>query len=136
MMLASGKPSLDLLLVASHPTMARSLRTGLEEEGFAVHSVDNPDKAQDLLRSRAFTVIIVDIPADKDHAVLQNWRQAHITTPVLILSTPGSSLEKLNAHGLGPGAFLAKPFGFDDLLDRLALLTEPKTSLARKESSR
>ncbi len=103
--------------------MARSLRTGLEEEGFAVHSVDDPDKAQDLLGSRKFAVVIVDIPANKEMVVLQTWRRACIATPLLILSTPGSPLENLNDLGLGPGAFLAKPFSFNHLLNRLALLT-------------
>ena len=116
-------PSRDLLLVESHRSLARSLRTGLEEEGFEVHSVDDPDKAPDLLHSQKFAAIIVDIPTDTDGQMVHRWRQSGITTPVLILSTPGSPWERLAELGLGPGAFLAKPFSFDVLLDCLARLT-------------
>ena len=116
-------PCRDLLLIESHRSLARSLRTGLEEEGFGVHSVDDPHKAPALLHTKEFAAIIVDIPPDTDGQVVERWRQSGITTPVLILSTPGSQLEKFNELGLGPGAFLAKPFAFDALLDRLATLT-------------
>ena len=122
--LPSGTSQLELLLVESHRSLARSLRAGLEEEGFGVHSVDDPDKSQALLGSREFAAIIVDIPTDNDGRIVRQWRQSGITTPVLILAAPGNSLEKLADSGLGPGAFLAKPFAFDDLLNRLALLTE------------
>jgi len=116
-------PSRDLLLVESHRSLARSLRTGLEEEGFGVHAVFDADKTPALLSCRKYAAIIVDIPTDTDGQMIHRWRQSGITTPVLILSTPGSPLENFNELGLGPGAFLAKPFGFDTLLDRLATLT-------------
>lgn len=114
---------MELLLVEANRPLARSLKIGLGEEGFTVHALDDPDRALALLRSRQFAAIIVDIAPGQDAAVLQNWRQARITTPVLVLSTPGSPLELLNERGLGPGTFLAKPFSFEDLLNRLALLT-------------
>jgi DNA-binding response OmpR family regulator len=126
---------MDLLLVEAHGPLARHLGSGLEEEGFAVHFLKDPDKAQDLLRSRKMAVVILDIALDRGQTVLQNWRRAGIVEPVLVLSAPGSPLEKVNELGLGPGAFLAKPFGFDDLLDRLAVLTNHNSSLARKEST-
>ena len=114
---------MELLLVEANRSLARSLKTGLGEEGFTVHSLDDPERALALLRSRQFAAIIVDVAPGREAAMLENWRQAQITTPVLVLSTPGSSLESLNERGLGPGAFLAKPFSFDDLLNRLAHLT-------------
>jgi DNA-binding response OmpR family regulator len=125
--LPSGTPNLDLLLIESHRSLARSLRTGLEEEGFAVHAVDDPDNTQALLSSRQFAAIIVDIPA-ADGNIVQFWRQSGITTPVLVLSSPENPLENLTELGLGPGAFLVKPFAFDDLLHRLALLTGRESS--------
>src|SRR5437867_9379863 len=124
MMLASGSPNRELLLVESHPAMARSLRTGLEEEGFLVHAVDDAGKARDLLSARQFAVIIVDIAADTELTELPKWRQACNSTPLLILSAPGNSTAKRDDLGFARDAFLAKPFAFDDLLNRLALLIE------------
>src|SRR5947199_7931 len=104
---------MELLLVESYRPMARILRTGLEEEGIAVRMTDDPDKAKDLLGSGTYDVILLDLTDEKELAVLRNWRQAQITTPVLTLSIPGGRIEKLKDLGLGPGSWLSKPFGFD-----------------------
>jgi two-component system, OmpR family, response regulator TctD len=114
---------MQILLVETNRPLARSLQTGLAEEGFSVQALHDPQGALDLLRSQPFAVVIVDIPPGRETGLLQSWRQARISTPVLVLSSPGSSLEKFHENGLGPGAFLAKPFSFDELLQRLATLT-------------
>jgi DNA-binding response OmpR family regulator len=125
---------MELLLVEANGPLARSLRTGLEEEGFSVHAVRDLHEAQVVLSCRQFAAIIVDISPNQAEAVLQTWRRAAITAPVLVLSAPGCPLENLNGVGLGPGAFLAKPFGFDALLNELGMLTRNHSSLAPKES--
>jgi two-component system, OmpR family, response regulator len=113
---------MELLLVERYRPLARILRMGLEEEGFAVNTVEDPDTARDFLASMSCQVILLDLPAEQELAVLRKWRTAKINTPVLFLSNPGSLIEKLNDLGLGPGTSLRKPFGFDELLERLRLL--------------
>jgi two-component system OmpR family response regulator len=113
---------MELLVVENHRLFARILRTSLEEEGFAVRIVDDPAKAKALLAAETYDVVLLDLLPQNESAVLRDWRQARINTPVLFLSSPASSMEHLNDLGLGPGASLSKPFHFEDLLSWLRLL--------------
>src|SRR6516165_10007986 len=109
---------MELLLVEAYAPLARVLRMGLTEEGFVVTTANGLDKARDLLNARKFDVVLLDPPAPMGQGALQEWRRARITTPVLLLTPPGRHLAN-GQEAEGPVAFLAKPFRFDDLLDRL-----------------
>jgi two-component system OmpR family response regulator len=113
---------MKLLLVESYGPLARGLRRGLEEEGFNVTLAEDLRHAGRLLESQSHDVILLDIPRQVEFALLQYWRRAGISTPVLFFCVPGSRADQFNDLGLGPTALITKPFRFDDLLSQLRKL--------------
>lgn len=113
---------MKLLLVESYRPLARGLQRGLEEEGFAVTLADDVRHAMCMLNSQCHGVVLLDIPRQIELALLQHWRRAGISTPVLFFSVPGSRADQFNDLGLGPAALITKPFRFDDLLSQLRRL--------------
>ena len=113
---------MKLLLVESYRPLARGLQRGLEEEGFAVTRADDVRHAMRILESQCPDVVLLDIPRQIEFALLQYWRRAGISTPVLFFSVPGCRADQFNDLGLGPAALITKPFRFDDLLSQLRRL--------------
>ncbi len=112
-----------VLLVEPYPVLARVLRTGLEEEGIAVHSFESLTQAKRVFCLNSFNVIILDPPREDEFSELIMLADAKCSTPVLLLSVPGEAEQKHENH-IGTIARLIKPFQFEELLDRLRVLTE------------
>ena len=112
---------MKILLLEPNPMLARALLRGLGEERITVNLATDLSHAKRLADSRHFDVVVLDVPAQMQSAVLRYWRRMRIECPVLFLSMPGNDAEKFHDY-LAPAAFLAKPFQFDDLLDQLRSL--------------
>jgi two-component system, OmpR family, response regulator len=126
---------MKILLVESYGPLARGLRRGLEEEGFAVTLADDVRHATRMLKSQCHDVVLLDIPRQIEFPLLQYWRRAGISTPVLFFFVPGSRADQFNDMGLGPAALITKPFRFDDLLSQLRRLGAfPSKALLLSES--
>lgn len=113
---------MKILLVESYGPLARGLRRGLEEEGFAVTLADDVRQAMRMLQTQCHDVVLLDIPRQIHFALLQYWRRAGISIPVLFFFVPGSCADEFNDLGLGPAALIPKPFQFDDLVGQLRRL--------------
>jgi DNA-binding NtrC family response regulator len=113
---------MKLLLVEPYGPLARGLQRGLEEEGFSVTLAEDLRHAVRLLKSLSYDVVLLDIPRQIEFALLQYWRRAGISTPVLFFFVPGSRADQFDNLGLGPAAHITKPFRFDDLLRQLRRL--------------
>jgi DNA-binding response OmpR family regulator len=113
-----------VLLVEDNKTIVRSLRQGLEEEGFAVDVAFDGEEGCHKALAISYDVIILDLmlPKMDGLTVLREWRKKGLGTHVLVLTARGSTPDKV--HGLDTGAddYLAKPFEFDELLARLRAL--------------
>ena len=106
------------LLIVPHPVLARALARGLAEEGFAVTAAHSHEEGDRAARTGDHDVIILDTrrPDEDDRALLGRWRGGGLTTPVLLLTTPGSGLAGVADD------FLVKPFAWEELLARLQRL--------------
>jgi len=113
-----------LLYVEDDPRLARNVKRGLEEEGFAVDiSVDGEDGLF-MAMNCPYDVVILDrmLPKMEGLAVLASMRKAGNKTPVLVLTALGETGEKISGLDIGADDYLAKPFAFDELLARLRAL--------------
>jgi len=113
-----------LLYVEDDPRLARNVKRGLEEEGFAVDiSIDGEDGLFMALNC-PYDVVVLDrmLPKMDGLHVLAAMRKEGNKTPVLVLTALGETDEKISGLDAGADDYLAKPFAFDELLARLRAL--------------
>lgn len=113
-----------VLLVEDHKPLARSLRRGLEEEGYAVDLAEDGEVADYKARATGYDVVILDImlPKIDGLTLLKKWREDGVKTHVLMLTAKDTTLDKVTGLDYGADDYLAKPFQFDELLARLRAL--------------
>jgi two-component system OmpR family response regulator len=121
-----------LLLVEDEPTLRRQLRQALEGAGYAVDEADNGRDAQFLGETESFDAVVLDLglPVLDGLSVLQRWRAAGRTMPVLILTARDNWSEKVAGIDAGADDYLTKPFHTEELLARLRALIRRASGLA------
>ena len=110
-----------LLMVEDESKLAASLRKKLGEAGYVVDVAGDGIEAEFLGREVEYDAIILDLglPERSGLEVLKNWREAGITTPVLILTARDSWQDKVTGLQAGSDDYLAKPFHNEELLARV-----------------
>lgn len=114
-----------ILLVEDQIQMVRMLRQGLEEEGFAVDTATDGEEGDVKARTTPYDVIILDqmLPKVDGLTLLKRWREAGITTHVLMFTAKGTTADKVAGLDTGADDYLPKAeFSFDELCARLRAL--------------
>ncbi len=121
-----------LLLVEDDPTLRAQLRTGLAAAGYAVDEADNGRDALHLGATEPFDAVVLDLglPQLDGLSVLQRWREAGLTLPVLILTARDGWHDKVAGIDAGADDYLTKPFHTEELLARLRALIRRAHGLA------
>jgi two-component system, OmpR family, alkaline phosphatase synthesis response regulator PhoP len=102
-----------------------ALRTGLEDsfagEGYEVTAVADGDAAHELIFSRHFEGIILDLmlPGRGGLQLLRELREQNMATPVLLLTARGEENDKVLGLELGADDYVTKPFGIRELVARV-----------------
>lgn len=115
---------MKILLIEDHKPLARALKQGLEEEGFAVDVATDGEEGQYKATTASYDVIILDLmlPKIDGLTLLQNWRKSGLETHVLVLTAKGSIEDKVRGLDVGADDYLTKPFELDELLARVRAL--------------
>ncbi|MSR32805.1 MAG: response regulator transcription factor [Gemmataceae bacterium] len=115
---------MKILLVEDHRLLARAVKQGLEEEGFAVDTAANGEEGDFKSRGATYDVIILDImlPMEDGLSLLKKWRKAGMQSHILLLTAMGSMEDKVRGLDLGADDYLAKPFELEELLARVRAL--------------
>jgi DNA-binding response OmpR family regulator len=119
------------LIVEDDPNLADSVKSGLEESGYAVDRVSNGPDALDMVSVYEYDVIILDImlPGMDGFAVCQKIRLQHIQSPILMLTARYREEDKVQGLDCGADDYLVKPFSYPELFARLrALIRRSKGS--------
>lgn len=114
-----------ILLVEDYLPMARSLRQGFEDEGFAVDTATDGEEADVKARTTPYDVIILDqmLPKVDGLTLLKRWRAAEITTHVLMLTAKGETSDKVAGLDSGADDYLSKAnLSFEELCARVRAL--------------
>jgi DNA-binding response OmpR family regulator len=113
-----------VLLVEDHKPLARALRQGLEEEGFAIDVAHDGEEGDYKARSAEYDAVILDLmlPKIDGLTLLQNWRRDGLKTHVLVLTARGAIEDKVRGLDLGADDYLTKPFELEELFARLRAL--------------
>jgi DNA-binding response OmpR family regulator len=113
-----------VLLVEDHKPLARALKRGLEEDGFAVDLAEDGEEADFKARSTTYDVIVLDLmlPKIDGLTLLKHWRRDGIKTHILVLTAKDTTEDKVRGLDLGGDDYLTKPFQLEELLARLRAL--------------
>jgi heavy metal response regulator len=120
---------MKLLLVEDEKKVARFIKKGLEEEGYAVDLASDGQIGLSMGLDGVHDVIILDInlPAMSGLEILKNLRRENIFTPVLLLTVRATIEDKVIGLDTGADDYLPKPFSFQELLARVRALLRRRT---------
>jgi two-component system OmpR family response regulator len=121
-----------ILLVEDDPDLSRQLKQALADAGYALDYAADGEEAQFLGETEPYDAVILDLglPKVDGVSVLERWRRAGVTSPVLILTARGAWSEKVTGFDAGADDYLTKPFHTEELLARLRALVRRATGHA------
>lgn len=113
-----------LLIVEDEPGIVAYLKRSLEQEGFVVETCTDGSEALDMLLTRPYDVVTLDIllPSMNGYEVCRNAREQGVTTPILMLTAKDGEYDEADAFEMGADDFLRKPFSLVVLVARLRAL--------------
>lgn len=114
-----------VLVVEDEIKMARLLKRGLEEEGYAVDLAANGTDALWFAKENSYDAIVLDLmlPDVDGFDVCRSIRQAGQWSPVLMLTARDAVADRVSGLDAGADDYLTKPFSFAELLARLRALS-------------
>lgn len=117
------------LLVEDDKDLARQLGEALAENGYAVDTAYDGEEGHFLGDTEPYDVIVLDIglPVMDGIEVLEQWRAAEISTPVLILTARDRWREKIAGLDAGADDYVTKPFQMEEVLARIRALVRRST---------
>jgi DNA-binding response OmpR family regulator len=113
-----------VLVVEDHRELAATIAVGLRREGMAVDLAFDGEEALRLSRREGYDVVVLDRDLPKLHGdhVCRTLVQRGTPSRVLMLTASGAIEERVEGLSLGADDYLAKPFGFAELVARIRAL--------------
>jgi two-component system OmpR family response regulator len=124
-----------VLVVEDEPALALRLQRALEGADFAVDVAYDGEEGWHLGDTEPYDAIVLDLglPRIDGITILQRWRKAGRSIPVLILTARGRWSEKMAGFNAGADDYVTKPFELDEIVYRLRALIRRAAGHARPE---
>jgi two-component system, OmpR family, KDP operon response regulator KdpE len=111
---------LKVLVVDDEPPIRKLLRMGLGTQGYQTIDAPNARAALDLMSSTPDLVILdLGLPDMQGHELLSMIRSRNPSIPIIVLSSRGDEVGKVQALDFGADDYVTKPFGMEELLARM-----------------
>ncbi len=113
-----------VLVVEDEVKMARAIRRGLEQEGYAVDTAADGNDGWFHASENPYDAIVLDVmlPGLDGFEVCRRLRAAGSWAPVLMLTARDATFDRIGGLDAGADDYLVKPFAFGELLARLRAL--------------
>ncbi len=124
-----------ILVVEDDTNLNRQLKEALTESGYAVDVAFDGEEGHFLGDTEPYDAIVLDIglPQMDGLSVLEEWRRAGKTTPVLLLTARDRWSDKVQGIDAGADDYVAKPFHMEEVLARIRALVRRAAGLASNE---
>ena len=124
-----------ILVVEDDTNLNRQLKEALTEAGYAVDVAFDGEEGHFLGDTEPYDAIVLDIglPQMDGLSVLEEWRRAGKTTPVLLLTARDRWSDKVQGIDAGADDYVAKPFHMEEVLARIRALVRRSAGLASNE---
>jgi two-component system, OmpR family, KDP operon response regulator KdpE len=111
---------LKVLIVDDEPPIRKLLRTGLGTQGYQTIDAPNAKTALELMADKPDLVILdLGLPDMQGLDLLRQIRARREDIPIVVLSSRGDEVAKVEALDLGADDYVTKPFGMEELLARM-----------------
>lgn len=116
-----SEPLLEVLLVEDDQVLARSIKRGLQDQGYRIHAAPDLAQADRVMARQTIDLLLLDLglPDGSGFDFLHRFRSVHGNTPVLILTAQDTVADKIKGLDLGADDYLVKPFDFQELCARI-----------------
>jgi DNA-binding response OmpR family regulator len=125
-----------VLIVEDEQNIAKYLKQGLKEQGYAVDLAYTGLESLDWIDVVKYDIILLDIllPEMDGFTVCQEIRKRNVWTPVLMLTARDAIDDRVTGLDVGADDYLCKPFALRELLARIRALSRrtmdgPRTTL-------
>ena len=124
-----------ILVVEDDINLNRQLKEALTDAGYAVDVAFDGEEGHFLGDTEPYDAIVLDIglPQMDGLSVLEEWRRAGKTTPVLLLTARDRWSDKVQGIDAGADDYVAKPFHMEEVLARIRALVRQAAGLASNE---
>src|SRR5688572_11298992 len=115
---------MKVLVVEDEMQVSAFIKQGLEEQSFEVDVAYDGQIAARLALSRDYDVILLDIviPGINGFDLCKIIKKEKSNQPVLMLTTLGTTADKVTGFDVGADDYLLKPFEFEELTARIKAL--------------
>jgi two-component system KDP operon response regulator KdpE len=111
---------LKILVIDDEPPIRKLLRMGLSTQGYEILEAQNGKASLDLLaRNPDLIILDLGLPDIQGLELLRKIRTRNERVPIVVLSSRGDEVGKVQALDLGADDYVTKPFGMDELLARM-----------------
>ena len=126
-----------LLVIEDDRDLNRQIVSALEQAGYAVDKALNGEEGQFLGETEPYDAVVLDLglPKKDGISVLESWRKAGRTMPVLILTARDRWSDKVQGMDAGADDYVAKPFHMEEVLARLRALVRRAAGHASSQFS-
>jgi len=113
-----------ILVVEDDVELARQIARTLEGVGYTIDVAHDGEEGEFLGDTEPYDAVVLDLglPVVDGLTVLERWRAAGRTMPVLILTARETWSEKVSGFDKGADDYVTKPFNMEELLARLRAL--------------
>lgn len=124
-----------ILVVEDDTNLNRQLKEALTEAGYVVDVAFDGEEGHFLGDTEPYDAVVLDIglPQMDGLSVLEEWRRAGKTTPVLLLTARDRWSDKVQGIDAGADDYVAKPFHMEEVLARLRALVRRAAGHASNE---
>jgi two-component system KDP operon response regulator KdpE len=111
---------LRVLVIDDEPPIRKLLRMGLTSQGYQILEAANGKTGLDLLAENPDLVVLdLGLPDMQGLDLLRTIRARSESVPIVVLSSRGDEVVKVEALDLGADDYVTKPFGMEELLARM-----------------
>ncbi|CAN7189647.1 transcriptional regulator [Devosia riboflavina] len=124
-----------ILVVEDDTNLNRQLKEALTEAGYVVDVAFDGEEGHFLGDTEPYDAVVLDIglPQMDGLSVLEEWRRAGKTLPVLLLTARDRWSDKVQGIDAGADDYVAKPFHMEEVLARLRALVRRAAGHASNE---
>ncbi|OIN58762.1 response regulator transcription factor [Arsenicibacter rosenii] len=128
---------MKILVIEDEVRMVQLIRQGLEEHQWEVDIAYDGTIGFQLATRSPYALIISDIilPGINGLELCRKLREAHIDTPILLLTALGTTDDKITGLDAGADDYLVKPFEFRELMARVRALTRRSGGLVQQANT-
>ncbi len=111
---------LKILVIDDEPPIRKLLRMGLSTQGYEIMEAPSGRLSLELLSQKPDLIILdLGLPDIQGLELLRTIRARDDAVPIVVLSSRGDEVGKVEALDLGADDYVTKPFGMEELLARM-----------------